>query len=66
MQRNTIIQMLSRQTMFKKAVIEMLEHEIKILEKETEFHKTLLNAGETEVPDNEVYDDKVPPTVEKP
>lgn len=66
MQRKQIIQMLSRQKQFKLAVIEMLQSENKILEKEIEYHKTLDDSGDTEVPDTDIFDDKKPETVEKP
>lgn len=62
MKRTTIIGFLKNQTTFKKAVIEMLEHEIGVITKEVDFHQKSIDAGDDEIPDNIVYDDKTKPT----
>lgn len=58
MKRHTVIGHLRNQKLFKKAVIEMLESENGILDREIDYHQKQIENGNDDIPDEKVYNDK--------
>lgn len=58
MNRSSAINILKQQKAFKKAVIEMLEYEIGIIEKESAYHQEQIDSGNTEILETDIFQDK--------
>jgi len=57
MKRKQIITLLENQVTFKKAVLEMLNHEIGAINREIAMHKQLIEQGDEDIPEEQIYQD---------